>query len=233
MATFAEIQTRVQRRVIDLPTAVSTEVPTLINEAIRELEKKHNFKVMETLGGAYNTTESSRTLTTKPSDFKEYRGNPYFLENIGGNIDISLVANRNAVQDYYGNNDIGFPMFLLESEPTDTGTANWEVWPLPDSNSDYSDGEYRIYVPYWRFLPDLSDDTDTNWFTVNADEWIILRATAEAFAIDWDVDREVVWLKKAAIKYKEIINTDKRYRLSSVKTLVPLWQGVYQPNVRI
>ena len=49
MATYGAIQTRVQQIIIDLPSSVTAQVPTLVKEAVRSLQVKHNFKVMEAL----------------------------------------------------------------------------------------------------------------------------------------------------------------------------------------
>jgi len=232
MATFAEIQTRVKRRVIDLPATVQAEVPTLINEAMKELERKHNFRVMETLGGYYSTTVGSNTLASIPDNFKDFRGLPFYTEYNGTSRDITVAANLQAVLDAYSNTTTGAPRVLRTTEPSDTGAASWEIYPLPNGFSDWTGGEYRVYVPYWRYFPLLSADTDTNWFTVNAEEWLVYRATSEAFALDWDENRMTLWLQKAVVVQNEIIQTDKKQILSSVKTLVPLWQGVNQPNLR-
>lgn len=235
MATYSELQTRIERRVIDLPSAVTTEIPLLINEALKELQEEHNFKVMEAIGGPYTTTLDTRTLVTIPSTFKEYRGNPYYVENTGYKValDMATVPNIQSALDAFQTEDDGEPLLLLESSPTDTGSRSWEVYPLPDGLSDYDDGEYRIYVPYWRYLPDLSADGDTNWFTVNAREYVIARATAEAFALDWDVEHQTEWLQKAAQYKQRVIKLDKRYWVSGVKTLVPHFDGVNTPNIRM
>ena len=47
MATFLELMTEVRGNIIDLPTFVTNNVPSYVNRAIRELQNKHNFKVME------------------------------------------------------------------------------------------------------------------------------------------------------------------------------------------
>ena len=95
------------------------------------------------------------------------------------------------------------------------------MYPLPDGLRDYSDGDYRVTVPYWRYLAALSGDSDTNWFTVNAIPWILSRATAEAFALNWDLAREAQWLAKAAVARGIVVNLDKRIWLGGFDTLVP------------
>lgn len=235
MATFAEIKTRVERRVIDLPTSVQNEVGTLVNEALRTIQTRHNFKVMEAESGPTVTTEDSHTLLAVPSDFKEYRKKPYVLRDDGDSYPIQVLHSRGTVIRLFGdeaNRDEGEPLVLLDAEPSDeAGTRNWEVWPYPDGNSDYSDGEYRVVVPYWKYLAALSADSDTNWFTVNAEEWLVNRATSEAFFLDWDEQRGTVWAERANAEFQKVVMRDKHFRMSGVDTLT-LHLDVHAPQVR-
>jgi hypothetical protein len=230
MADFGQIKTRVQRRIIDLPAAVLAEIPDLVLDAVREIQRKHNFKVMETIQ-AQNTATLTRVLTTVPSNFKERRGLPYWTPSTGKVRKMGVAVNRQSMLASFEPASDGPPQFLLQSEPTDTGASNWETWPLPDGNSDYSDGQYRISIPYWRYLPALAADTDTNWFTVNAEMYIILRATAAGFGLDWDKENETLWLALANDKYKEVVQLDKLARLAGIDTLVPHTDGAASPQV--
>ena len=213
IVTYSTLQTRVQTRVIDLPSAVLAEVPTLINDAIHFLSAAHNFKVMEAEVD-YNTTSSTTThvLGVIPSDWKEQRGEAYYRSNVGWTKELLWQPNRQMVYRRWAPfdpNQIGPPRDLLLGEasnvdvPTtpnpdpDMVALNIEVYPFSDSQSDYSDGQYRIKVPYWRYLPDLSAGTDHNWFTDWCDRFIIDYATADAFGLDWDEQREGVWRIKA------------------------------------
>lgn len=234
MATFSELQTRVERRLIDLPSAVSAEVPTLINEAIRSLEEDHDFKVMETESQTFTTTSGSHTLGDVPSDFKKMRGLPFVVHNDGSIRRIGSPYHRTAVERVYTRGDTDFtgpPQFVLDAEPDDTGDRDFEVYPYPDGNSDYSGGEYRIVVPYWRYLPDLSADADTNWFTVNAEKYIVRKATAEGFFLDWDEEHGTIWEAKASDEARRVIKVDKLYRLGGVTTLA-IHKGAKAPRLR-
>lgn len=234
MGTFATIQARVLTRVIDAPAGTSGEIPTLINEAMKTLQVKHNFKVMEKVLTA-NTVLNTRTLVaTKPTDWKEPRPSPYWEPFTNGKTGrMEWVPDRESAHSNVTTLDKGAPKYLLEGEPTtDAGVSPFEVWPLPDGLSDYSDGEYRVYIPYWRFLPDLSAGSDTNWFTVNAEEYLVHAATGMAFALDWDENRLAEWGQLGAGKAQEVIKRDKMLRVSSVTTLVPHHRGVLSPRAR-
>lgn len=233
MPTFQTIQDRVTRRVIDLPAAVTAEVPDLLNKAMRTLQEMHNFKVMETEQKLLTTTVATRPLSASvPANFKEFRGLPYLVKNDGSTLDLLLAAHRNAVLDVFpldDVNDTGEPKLLLDPEPVDDKNARTlEVWPFPDGLSDYTGGEYRITVPYWRYVAVLSGGTDENWFTSNAEWYLVFQATAEAFYLDWDEARGQLWEARAGDvapdgravgEFKKVMKQDKLARLGGVRHL--------------
>lgn len=233
MATFAELQTQVQRRVIDLPSAVQQEVPSLINKAIRSLQNGHNFKVMEKTV-SFTTVAGQRLLGSVPADWKEINGFPFSVPDLGRVRQMTLAANDQGPNTAWDKDDEGYPLVLWIGDTTDDdGTYKFEVWPLPDGLSDYTDGEYRITIPYYRFLPALSDGGNTNWFTANGEEFIVAQATSDAFSLDWDEQRMAVWAQLAAGKKAEVVKLDKLQRLAGVGTLVPHYQGVLTPQLRL
>jgi len=161
---------------------------------------------------AYTTTSAIHTIGQIPSDWKEQRDNAYYLSNIGWTKEILWQPDRLYVNRRWSPNDpnqLGPPRDLLLGEPAsadhpdpsnpdvDRSNLNIEVYPFPDGQSDWGDGQYRIKVPYWRYLPDLSAGGDHNWFTDNAARFIIDHATADAFGLDWDEQREASWRVKA------------------------------------
>ncbi len=227
MATFLQIQTRVKRRVIDLPAAVVTEVPDLINEAMVTLQTEHNFKVMEATTAQLTTTIATRALSVAavPSDFKEIRGKPYLVDNTGRHIDLIFSSHKADVEREFSvsdADDIGEPKVILDPEFTDDdGTRSWQVYPFPDGLSDFTGGEYRVIIPYWKYVAALSADGDTNWFTVNALDYLIREATSEAFALDWDEERMAVWAQRSSVKKREVINRDKLTRVAGLDVLKP------------
>lgn len=230
--TFLDIKTDVQNLVIDLPTTVQNMVPTLVIEAVRHIQTKHNFKIMEALG-SFTTVEGVRALSALPANFKEFRNEPYFVLDDGTRRWLTLASDRESAIGAIGEDDTNYPMVLIAGEPTDEISAvTLEVWPLPDGNSDYVDGEYRIRLPYWKFLADLSADGDVNWFTNNARDFITYRATSNAFAADWDYDAMALWLQKSEIEKATAIMRDKMLRISGVQELVPLWEGARSPRLR-
>lgn len=232
MGTFLQIRQQVETNLIDLPTAVQSAIPRLVNSAMTFIQDQHNFKVMETLDQSFVTTGNNHGIGNMPSNFKEWRGLPYYLTFAADRKQIQIAPSREAALSVYNDDDIGAPTLLVDGEPNDQGVRELRVYPRPDQASDYSDGAYRIHLPYYRYVTALSLDGDTNWFTVNAEDWLVFRATAEGFAIDWDVENQAVWEAKAQSRLQAVLNKDKRYRLSGLTTLVPHYQGANTPQLQ-
>lgn len=232
MGTFGSIKAEVRTIIIDLPTAVTNLVPTLVQRAIDDLQTDHNFRVMDTAATFATVVGVRNLIPAVPADFKEHRRKPYRLEFTGNIQPVYVAPDRTSIiTTSFPGNQIddaanGFPQAILETAHSDTGARSFAVYPLPDGNSDYVDGEYRIVVPYRRILPALVADGDTNWFTVNAEQYIINRAASDGFAIDWDEERMAIWLQKAESMKAKVIKKDKLSRLAATEVLVPHWQGV-------
>lgn len=260
MATLAEIVARVERRVIDLPTAVSAESQTLVEEAHRELQELHNFAVMErresrrtTLGnpslGLINAAAASSGGVTivggSPGEFfKDYNHNerPFYTDDFGVTRYLRISMNEGEVRAaFIQDNDLGLgaPQVLLHrhgaSLTSEPGAVEWKVYPVPDGLCQTEDGEYPILIPFYRYFaaPATSD-----WFTANAAEYLVAKATAEAFLLNWDEARYAAWLTKAGTMQRggptgllaRAINRDKQFRISHVDTLA-IYPDVNAPRL--
>ncbi len=217
-----------------MPTAITTETGDLVNWAMETLQDEHNFWVMQAETAVTSTSLATRDLMVLPSNFKSPRGKPYEIWNDGNTQDLNWGANREAVYDLFTHsdaNDKGPPEVLLISEPDDeSGTANIEVYPYPDGNSDYVDGEYRIVIPYWKWLTALSGDSDQNWFTNNAEHYLVAKATARGFALNWDEERMAVWEQLAAGELRKVLKKDKRRSMGFVTHLI-VRKGARGPKI--
>lgn len=239
MANYAQLRTRVQENVIDLPTAVLNRVPVLVQNAHREAMRRHNFWFMraQTTRG---TTVGQRNLDSGlPADWKEARGDPWYTEVTGEARFIYWAGARDELLRAYGDDpdlDFGYPHYLYADEPTgdeDPTSISIEVWPFPDGLSTQSDGEYDITIPYWKFLPALSADSDSDWITANGDEWIEFKATAEAFFRDWDEERGTLWLQRAETELAKLRRLDKNTVVSQLGGTIPFNpKGVNAPGLR-
>lgn len=230
--TFVDIQTDVKNYVIDLPTTVQNAVPRLINNAIRSIQRKYNFRAMEA-STTFITVSGVIALGSIPN-FKEYRDKgPYLLKQ--KSVARKLLTTVSTDVDQAVLSDVNLPKmpeFIIDAVDVATGSWTFTLAPYPNQLSDWDDGAYRIVIPSYVYTADLINAGDTNWFTTNADDYIIEKATAEAFGLDWDYDAMTLHLQRAEEKFKEIKMADKYNRLSSVDTLVPMWKGANQPQVR-
>lgn len=232
--TFADIQAEVAGNIIDLPTFVTNSIPGLINTALQRIQDDHNFKVMEGNLVGQTTTISQQHLVATPTRFKEFRGNPWYVTYNGGIQPMSIVPDLESVNGWYTSGTQGdAPRFILLGTPTsDAGLGYIDVYPLPDGNSDYSDGEYRLTIPYWKYVAPLVNASDSNWFTLNADRWLVDFATSLGFQKDHDYNSLSIWAQTAKDWKLEAIKRDKLQRIASVDTLVPLWRGARMNKVR-
>lgn len=166
MSAYSVLQSRINARVIDLPSAVQSEVPTLINDAIIWLESIHNWNCMKA-EITYNTQPaptvapgslSQHVIGEIPTggvagqwQWKEPRENPYYQLALGSTREIDWIPNGNRVYAYrqydpLDPNSKGPPRLLLLSEPNvddvtnpdfTMTTMNLEVYPYSDSLSDW------------------------------------------------------------------------------------------------
>lgn len=249
-ATYSDLQTKVTRRVIDLPSAVVAEVPRLVNIAMLKLQEEHNFRVMETEIAAFTLVNTQPLLVsvggaaiTIPGtyNFKEWRGEPWYIRYTDGSPRfMSMAPSRESLWGMFSQGggqviDTGYPQAILEEPGDDQGNRALSVWPVPDGLSDYSDGEYRITLPYYRYVPALVNAGDNNWFTnqVSGEEYIVRYAAAEGHALNWDYEKMAILKVEAKTHAQDLIKADKRFRLSAVREFVPHWRGAHQNKTRL
>jgi hypothetical protein len=227
MVTFGVLKARVLTRVIDTPTAVQNEVPRLVNEAIRQLARDHDFDVMRAMLSV-NTTVGVRTLVAKPANWKKPRQDRPWRESKEGFVDFMgwLPTQEEAFKLYSAATDAtdkGAPKWLRLANPTDVaGSQSIEVFPLPDGQSKWVTapaGEYRVRVPYWASPADLVADADTNWFTDNAALYIEFWTAGQAFSLDEDELREKKMMAYAQDQERSLLSQEKKTRLGAMRQL--------------
>jgi len=229
MPNLGEIKTRVENRLIDTNATILAESGLYINKALRMFQELYNFKVMEEKT-EYITVDITRKLTDEPSDWKESRLSPWIREWDGGTTLIEWIPNLQEVAKLYSRddtNDKGAPRHLLYDN------FDIEVYPFPDLGSRHptpNPGDWRIVVPYYKYLAPLVNNGDTNWFTENAEWMLTFQATAEGFWTNWDEQRAQFWEVRAANEFKRLKKTDKSIRTNRPSdTLTPRYnvQGAY------
>lgn len=217
MATFQAMQTRVIANLIDAPNGVSTYAPTWINAGMFFLQTMHSFQLQE--AEAQFVTSSTPALGAAqthvfgymPADWKAKRGMPYLTRYIGSTRMLTWQAERQMTYRAWNPSDvnqIGEPCDLLIGEPENaqvppqggspsnsmTGLT-LECYPFPDGSSDWSDGNYRLNIPYYRYLPALVAATDATWFTLDGPqaEFLVAYATSQGFLFNEDEARAAAW----------------------------------------
>jgi hypothetical protein len=220
MPTFTQLQTKVQTRVIDLPLKVKAEIPDLINKAIKDIQGFYNFRVMKTLVEVTtDVTNTDHFFLSCPADWKEPNGQPYWVPQMGKSVPMFWAPDRKFLASYFSEDDDGLPQYLLMGEPDDTNACDIELWPVPDGTSDYNDGEYRIRVPYYRYLPALVNSSDSNWFTSNCEDYIIWQAAGHAFMLDWDSEHAQSAFTLASGFRDAAVKFDRSARFQGATTL--------------
>lgn len=216
MAIFSALQSRVQSELIDVPASLVALVPTWINAGIAWLQSQHNFQVMQSeaiyVTPAVSSTNPTHILGTIPSDWKCKREDPYFVTFLGTPYHMKWQATRPQMYRKWEAadvNQIGQPSDLLIGEPENPTypdpdnpdnnmvALNIEFFPFSDGSSDWSDGNYRIHIPYFRYLPFLSAGTDQNWFTQDGPraEFCVRYAVTQGFLFNEDEGRAAVHAK--------------------------------------
>lgn len=221
MATFAGLKAEVLTNIIDLPPAVSANVGTYINRAIKSAERRYNFKYME--AETILTTAVGVLALGSLSSFKEWRDRgPYGLQQFAPAFELAISDNTREQRKTFTLNTAypDRPRYIRQSGMDSANNITLEITPYPDGNSDWSDGNYQIVLPYYAYSTALSGTTDFNWLTVNAEEYIIERATAYGFQADWDVQNSALWEQWAKNKFDEVKLTDKKMRLSGLNEFV-------------
>lgn len=226
---FSTLQGHVQDYVLDLPTETQALVPVWVNRAIEKAARRYNFRFMHTVMEA-TTAENTRKLADKPADWKETASLPWLLEQGGGSKEINWAASASDMIRLFGSAapaegsaipiDAGTPAFLLET------ADELEVWPFPDTQATWDDGNYRLRVPYWAMPADLSADDDSNWLTEQAPFYVIYDAAAEGFLFNQDEQRAGIYQQLAEIEIVRIRNREKRSYLPDRITLGAR-KGVY------
>lgn len=229
--TFGQMQTEVQNWLIDTPTAVINTIPTFLNRAMHKLQVKHDFKCMEAEVGPYITANNTRTLGPVPALWKKPRNaKPYLEEYLGKIRELNYSSVLGEAKARWGDNanlNFGSPRLVVE----DNASGNFLFFPFSDQLSDYSDGQYRIYIPYWTFLPDLANEGDTNWFTLNGEQAVVYQAVAMGFAMNEDDQRALAWNQYAAKEMLDLIQLDKDRRTGETASFTP-HLGARMPHVQ-
>ena len=224
---FATIKTEVASWLLDLPSGASSRIGDWVNEAIRQAAERHNFLGMQD-GGTYSTTNEDRTLTEKPANWKELRGDPFLIHQDGTTTPLTFTPSISDLLTRYGAQlpaegnttpaDIGTPRYLIE------GSTHLFVYPIPDDESDWDNGLYRIEVRHWALPATLVQDTDENFLTVDCPYYCIFKAASLGFRWNKDRDSATEFEVEAEKQFKSFRRRDRMGRVPDRLT-IPIYKG--------
>lgn len=224
MGTFGAIQTRVQQLIIDVNAVVTARIEPEILLAQTEIEDAHGFQVMDarhqflTVLGA-----RSNAAYDKPADFLRARSDapPFRMDGAGDKRQIGWILAAGDEDKLYSDNPIddGDPERLLETE------SAWEIFPYPNqlalAGTLDSSGNWFIRIPYFKRLATLVNSGDTNWFTDNAEDYLVYRAATRALALNRDWAEAGLYQPQATAQMDRLIRSDKKRRMMKTPLMVP------------
>ena len=216
---LSEIVTIVNGYLLDEVASTSTLVPDFTNKAIYDAERRgYNFKHMETTL-AVTTVEDTQVLASRPALWKRGRLRPSLSRFDGGRKELDWTDEQEAWRWYplatAPTTDNGQPEVILVTE------TELLVYPEPDGESDWADGDYRLVIPYYARSADLADDADTNWWTINAPWYVIFQAVSTAMVRNREEQRAGMYAQLAEKEYQTARRQDLQMKLPERLTLVP------------
>lgn len=201
MATFAELKSDVSKRLLDEDNVAvsSADVATALNKACKKYAAKDPY-FME--GSDTTTLTVSDPEITLPADFDT---GSFVL--VDGDSKYPLEPILPDVYDYMDNGAVGIPQFVMYR------SGSYYVYPYPAS-------AYTVNVNYTKTVSDLSGDSDTNVFTLNAPDLIMYEALAN-LAADFRQDLEMAakFEEKRNGEWADLLQETNRRRATGSLTI--------------
>ncbi len=169
MATFAEIQSSVSKRLLD-PDAVAVsaaDVATSINDSI-EYWKFHRFWFNEVFDDVLIPMQDKVIPMTGDILFPSIQQDGFSIEYSGIRYPLRKVS-QEIYDSMFLTNGYGMPQYYARVG------QEYQVYPIPDR-------EYTVKRHYLKEYADLVDGTDTNDFTDYASRLITLWSCADLIA---------------------------------------------------
>ncbi len=219
MPTLSTIEQRVQDNVIFLPTQTSGKIRGWIQEAQERLEERYAWRAMHATQ-TFITTEDQRQLGLKSAMTRFLRtyGLPYQFTGLGGTSELEFLDTRDQATRQYSEFDAlsrGGPRAILEND------LNFDVYPFPDDNSLsgdlFSDGDYRVVIPYLQRLVTLDDSNTNNFFSDSCSEYLEHWASFRAMSFNEDNDRANVAIGLAQANLKRYLRRERKQYASTIQ----------------
>lgn len=212
MATLGQIRTRVRNLIIDDNAEVVSEIDAYVRKAQVEAEDRRGLRVLEA-SHTEAVAEDGDTIT-KPADWNGIRTGPYLVSAEFPKLWLESLSFEQYVE--MGDTLVaGAPSYY--SDHTD---ATIYLLPAADAVTE-SPFHYPVIVPYWKRLDVLTDDADTNWFTVDAEDYLVWRAGSLAFEFNRDFEPAAHYQQKSLGEYKRLRTNEIRQRYARGPLLKP------------
>ena len=225
MRSFSELQESVRRRIVDVTDGIEAEIPSLVNAAIQDAQRRNNFNAMR--ASRDYLLSDGQAGVARPERIKQLRGAPIVAYDTDTNYEMRVLDFNEFTTQETGIYNPGPPRYLIITDGD--RAAEWIVHPTPDGQGRFTDDAYRVRIFFWRYFAPLTGAADTNWLTDNADEYIIAEATARAFLMNWEEERAAVSRQEADRKLATVVKEDRRAIASGTATMVPIG-GVFSSN---
>jgi|SRR6185436_2410051 len=213
MATATEIKTNI---LAYLARAGATDLleTTWFEFAHREIQRRHNFKCMESTANIATLVNGTATYTEPVVDIaaatiqvKEFGWTAHTWNNTTSKIVtfyqqtsyeniLSLRANDN-------------PTNLRPDIEPDTPYFAWyagniEIWPTPDATV----AAYKFRMPCWKFIT-APVTTATSWFSINAPDYLLYRSLLESVPyLSQPADRIKIWTDAKEFSFATVLGHD-------------------------
>ena len=209
MAQFLELKQRVQSYLSDVSSDATDQIPAFLRQAQSEIEDRHGFQAMKASIERNTVAADGHAFIDLPSLWLRPRDDPFSTDGLGAIRPMGWILERYERNRLYPSTlTVGAPRHLMVGDPN---ISKLEVYPIPDGLAPSGvNGEYTLSCPYWSRLATLSADSSSNWFSTNADHYLIWRAVAIGLSFNWGDDRAGVFAKMAEEEMKKLIRVDKK-----------------------
>lgn len=230
MANLGEVKSAVRDILVGVPSAVESNLNGFVQRAQRELENKFVSPDQEdsfTLLCSQSSTNSGTywidfdDLAGESADFIRLRQQPFYLSSedgiiwsakpliqlMGDDLDRQIAEIETIIT---GGNDVprGAPKYYAFRG------KHVFILPLPDDDGPTA-GAYSTRVLFYKRLDRMTGDTNTNWFSVEAEDYLVWRAA------------ELGLLQKRDplfVTYREYAREEKRRLVKEYR------RQIYKPN---
>ncbi len=200
MSTYAELQDRVAAFLYNR-TDLTTIIPTLINQAQRKLEgEPWNCMVN------HATAPLTESRISMPTNYISTIWMKVLDNGIYWDVEHTDLG---TIGIEYPSPWTGLPQKFA----TDWARSEYVLAPAPDKT-------YTLDHYYYRHLDALSGDSDTNWWTTNAEELLVYGALIESESYIADDARLPIWKAFYDDSYGRLRRQEKNEQFSGTRQSV-------------